>query len=110
MNKLEFLVKGSRPEPYHVTFTKDGDNLNAFCTCPAGENGQYCKHRFSILAGSKKSILSDNANDVSVVQSWLPGSDLELAFSELAEAEHVYDHAKRRLSLAKKNVAKAMRS
>lgn len=40
----------------------------------------------------------------------LPGSDLEEVLMELTEAEHEYDHAKRRLSIAKKNVAKAMRS
>lgn len=110
MKTIEFLVKGSSPDPYHVTFTKDGDNLNAFCTCPAGENGQYCKHRFSILSGSENSVVSENKEQVATVQSWLPGSDLEVALMDLAEAEHEYDHAKKHLSKAKKNVAKAMRS
>lgn len=110
MNVIEFLVKGSALEPYRVTFTKENDNLNAFCTCPAGENGQYCKHRFGILSGGTKFIESNNLEKVAVVQSWLPGSDLEEVLMELAESEHEYDHAKKRLSAAKKNVAKAMRA
>lgn len=93
-----------------MTFTKDGDNLNAFCTCPAGENGQYCKHRFSILSGSNTSVVSENKEQVATVQSRLPGSDLEVALMKLTEAENEYDHAKTLLSKAKKNVAKAMRS
>lgn len=109
MNVLEFLVKGSARKPYLVTFTKENGNLNAFCTCPAGENGQYCKHRFGILSGSTKCIESNNSEQVTVVQSWLQGSDLELALIELAESEHEYDRVKKRLSSAKKNVAKAMR-
>lgn len=110
MKKVEFLVQGSASEPYLVTFTKEGDNLNAFCTCPAGENGQYCKHRFGILSGSEKSIVSENKAQVPIIESWLPGSDVEAALMTLAEAEHEHDHAKKRLSLAKKGVAKAMRS
>lgn len=110
MNVIEFLVKGSAPEPYRVTFTKENDNLNAYCTCPAGENGQYCKHRLGILSGSIILIESKNKEQVTVVQSWLPGSDLEEALMELAAAEHEHDHAKKRLSIAKKNMAKAMMS
>jgi len=109
MEKIIFLVKGSTPEPYKVTFTKNDNNLNAFCNCPAGVNGQYCKHRFAILAGDNKAVVSANKDQVIVVKSWLPGSDIEEALIKLAEAEQKYDKAKNRLSAAKKSVAKAMR-
>jgi len=110
MKEIEFLVQGSAPEPYRVTFIKDKDNLNAFCTCPAGENGQYCKHRFAILAGDAKAITSRNKEQVATILCWLPGTDLESALTELAEAEHEYDAAKERLTIAKKKVAQAMRN
>jgi uncharacterized Zn finger protein len=110
MKTIDFSVKGSAPEPYRVTFIKEGDNLNAFCTCPAGENGQYCKHRFSILSGKEDFIVSENKQQVAAVQSWLPGTHLEEALKELAEAEHAHEFAKNRLSKAKKGVARAMRS
>lgn len=109
MQEVTFLVKGSSPEPYKVTFTKNNNNLNAFCTCPAGENGQYCKHRFAIMAGDNKAVISSNKDQVMVVKSWLPGSDIEEALMELAEAEHEYDNAKKRLTAVKKSIAKAMR-
>lgn len=109
MDTIKFLVQGSTPEPYSVTFTKTKNNLNAFCTCPAGDNGQYCKHRFGILSGSTKSIVSENKDEVSIIQSWLPGSDVEEALKEMAEAEYESDLARKRLSFAKKKVVKAMR-
>jgi uncharacterized Zn finger protein len=109
MKEIEFLVQGSAPEPYRVTFIKDKNNLNAFCTCPAGENGQYCKHRFAILAGDAKGITSMNEDLVATIRDWLPGTDLEDALMALAEAEHEYDVAKERLSAAKKKTAQAMR-
>jgi uncharacterized Zn finger protein len=109
MKEIEFLVQGSAPEPYRVTFIKDKDNLNAFCTCPAGENGQYSKHRFAILAGDAKAITSKNIDQVATICRWLPGTNLEATLTELAEAEHEYDAARERLIIAKKKVAQAMR-
>lgn len=108
MEEIIFLVKGSSPEPYKVTFTRSKNNINAFCTCPAGENGQHCKHRYAIMAGDSSAVISDKEK-VMVVMSWLPGSDLEAALMELAEAEHEHDKAKKRLTAAKKSIARAMR-
>ena len=109
MKEVEFLVQGSAPEPYKVTFIKDKSNLNAFCTCPAGQNGQYCKHRFAILAGDATAIISKNEDQVATIRGWLLGTDLESALIELAEAEQEYDVARERLTTAKKKIAQAMR-
>ena len=109
MNELSFLVKGSASDPYEVTFLKEGNNLTALCTCMAGRNGQYCKHRFRILDGIKADIVSDNISDVTTVQSWLIGSDVEEALLELAKAEKLVDADKKAISAAKKKVARAMR-
>ena len=109
MQEIKFLVQGSALEPYRVTFIKGKNNLNAFCTCPAGENAQYCKHRLSILAGDAKAVVSKNKDQVVSVMSWLPGTDLEEALTKLAQAEQEYDMAKKRLTTAKKNVAQSMR-
>lgn len=109
MKEIEFLVQGSSPEPYRVTFIKDKHNLNAYYTCPAGENGQHCKHRFAILAGDGSAIVSKNKDQVATVKVWLPGTELENALVKLAEAEHDYDTAKERLTTAKRKIAQAMR-
>jgi uncharacterized Zn finger protein len=110
MDSKIFMVQGSAPEPYRVHFIKRTDtNLSAYCNCPAGLNGQYCKHRFNILNGSTKGIVSDNLDDVEIVKSWLPGSDIEAAMNEVTRLEAELAKMKKVLSLAKKNVAHAMR-
>ncbi len=109
MNELSFLVKGSASDPYEVTFLKEGNNLTALCTCMAGQNGQYCKHRFRILDGITADIVSDNKSDVTTIQSWLIGSDVEEAMMELAQAEKLVGTDKMAISAAKKKVARAMR-
>lgn len=108
MEDICFLVQGSAEEPYKVTFKKNGSNLSAYCTCPAGENGQYCKHRFRILAGSDEGIVSGNKDEVMIVKSWLPGTDVETALIEVAEKERVLEKAKKYLSTAKKKLARIM--
>lgn len=109
MNEIEFLVAGSAPDPYRVTFTLERAKLNAYCTCQAGQHGQYCKHRFSILRGESKGIVSDNSDQVTEVVEWLQGTDLEAALAEMYEAECEHDSAKNRLTAAKKRVANLMR-
>ncbi|MFZ2949251.1 MAG: SWIM zinc finger family protein [Desulfuromonadaceae bacterium] len=109
MKELIFFVQGSAKEPYKVTFEKNGNNLSAYCTCPAGDNGQYCKHRFNILGRITNGVVSGNEPDVDVVASWLAGTDVEGALNELMNAEELFEIAKLKLSSAKKQLAKAFR-
>jgi uncharacterized Zn finger protein len=108
MEKMQFLVQGSAVKPYKVTFQRDSNNLSAYCSCPAGENGQYCKHRVNILSGIKDGIVSNNKPDVEVVASWLPGSDVEKALHVLKRAEEQFETAKQELSSAKKRFARTL--
>jgi uncharacterized Zn finger protein len=110
MEEIAFEVQGSAPEPYGVVFVRRSKtNLSAYCSCPAGENGLYCKHRFAILDGKKKNIISANADDVKIVQSWLPGTDIEKALFIVRDLEAQSAEIKKQLSSAKKDLAKAMR-
>ncbi len=110
MDNVEFLVQGSSPIPYRVTFQKIGNHLGAFCTCAAGESGQYCKHRFNILYALEVGIVSNNLDQVQLVASWLAGSDVEAALGEVAQAEAALEKAKKAVTTAKKKVAAVMRA
>ncbi len=108
MEEIRFTVQGSAEEPYRVTFRKKGNNLSAYCTCPAGENGQYCKHRLRILDGCDDGIVSDNKEEVVIVKSWLAGTDVEAALLEVAKKERICEKVKKYLSIAKKKLAQVM--
>ena len=108
MEKIKFLVQGSAPEPYIVVFHKNGNNLTAQCSCPAGENGMYCKHRFRIMEGSNENIVSNNISDVKLVATWLIGSDVEIAIKELKLAEDELLLAKKKVSDYKKKLARKL--
>lgn len=104
-----FSVKGSASEPYDVLVKKNGANLSAYCTCPAGSNGMHCKHRISILLGSSKDVVSGNSAEVDEVATWVAGSDVEAALNVIADLEDRSARIKRELAAAKKSLAKAMR-
>ena len=110
MNELSFLVKGSAADPYEVTFIKDGDSLTALCTCPAGQFGNFCKHRITILDGDGRAIVSDNASRVATIVEWLQGTDVAAAMSEYRKLEQAAGVSKSVLAAAKKKLARAMNS
>lgn len=108
MEEITFNVQGSAPEPYIVRFRKDGANLKARCTCPAGTVGQYCKHRIRILEGSDEGIISGSVGDINRVVAWLTGSDVEKALRGVNEATEQFEVAKTQLTNAKKKLARAL--
>ena len=110
LDELTFQVKGSSAEPYELTFIKDGDSLTALCTCPAGQYGNFCKHRVAILDGSSKAIVSDNQDQVTTVVSWLQGTDVAAALTEFRVIEASSESSKSALMAAKRKLAKAMNS
>ena len=106
---FEFLVQGSAPEPYVVSFRRrDPKNLSAYCTCPAGESGMSCKHRIRILRGMIEGVVSKNTADVTTVAGWLAGSDVETALRTIDELEKEAERIKKALSAAKKALARCL--
>ena len=110
MEQMTFLVKGSSPDPYELTFIKDGDSLTAICTCPAGTYGNFCKHRIAILDGDAAAVVSENADKVAIIGEWLTGTDVESALLEMRGANWSADEAKQALAAVKRKLAKAMNS
>ena len=105
---IVFKVQGSAQEPYEVTFAKNGGNLTAHCTCPAGGVGQYCKHRLTILQGKNPGIISGNEAEINTVCNWLPDTDGGLALAAYVDAERAAEDAKTNLAISKKRLARAL--
>lgn len=109
MLRAEFYVQGSEEKAYRVVFEKSGKNLNAYCTCAAGSNGQSCKHRLRIFSGNPDGLVGGDVDMVHVVADWIVGTDVEFFLKELVRAEDVYEDARKRLINAKKNFVESLR-
>jgi hypothetical protein len=108
METLIFKVKGSAPEPYAISFKRSGTKLTAHCSCPAGEVGQYCKHRINILNGVIDGIVSGNESEVQTVMQWLKGTDVEQIIKQVHEAEDKFEEAKKQLNGFKKKLSRTL--
>ena len=108
MEQLTLHVKGSSADPYELTFIKDGNSLTALCTCPAGNFGNFCKHRIAILDGDAAAVIDNDGDKVSKVTEWLVGTDVESALAKVREA--ATSNSKTELADAKRKLARAMNS
>ena len=109
MDELRFSIHGSSDEPYTVRFERPASgNLNAYCTCPAGKNGQYCKHRVNLLNGEIKGIVSGNEDDLPKLAEMIKGSDVETTYNRVIDLEAQAARIKKQISDAKKDLAAAM--
>lgn len=109
MQTIKFLIQGSSEVPYEVSFYFDGQNMNALCTCQAGQNGQICKHRLDTLNGDTSKIVSDNRSDVKLVLELFRGTPLENKLKQLKDAEKELEIVKKKVEATKKEIAKIMR-
>ena len=109
MDRFEFLVQGSSAEPYEVIIQREGNDLKANCTCPAGSVGQYCKHRFAILSGDASNVIK-GADNVKRAAALMPGTDVDRSWKVMLDAEAKLESAKRELFAAKKQLARTMSS
>jgi uncharacterized Zn finger protein len=100
MTMLKFLVQGSMPEPYEITFRRSADRLNALCTCPAGDHAQACKHRIGLMRGDVSSLVG--GDDPSLIAAMIAGTIAIAALADLDRAEADLEEAKRKVS-ARKN-------
>lgn len=108
MQRFRFEVQGSEQEPYQVEISRDGTNLTATCTCRAGQMGQYCKHRFSLLSGSADRVVGGDIEAISSLPELMKGTDVEAAIENVGRAEAAKVIAEKSLSAAKRALARAM--
>ena len=108
MKKFDFLVRGSEPQPYEVSFLFDGKDLLASCICRAGITGQHCKHRIDILKGDLSAIVSHNEAEVSGLINVFKNTPLSTALDDLELKEKELKKLQEAVSASKKNIGKLM--
>lgn len=62
------------------------------------------------MSGEQIGIVSPNADNVKIIQSWLIGTDVETTLYKFIELEKEAEKIKNKLALAKKNLTKALRN
>lgn len=105
---MNFVVKSkSSGNEYAVQVYETEDGPVITCNCPAGENGQYCKHRFALVSGDEREVIEAEA-PVSEIAKFVAGSRLEAAIDAMHKQEAVVKKVQADLRAIKKSVASAM--
>lgn len=107
---LHFIVKGSSGNIYEIEASRNGDNLRMTCTCEAGQHGLYCKHRFALMDGEIKHLLSNNEDDVQTLKQMLAGTDVERRYKIIVELEKQRSKIDAKLRAEKKALAREINS
>lgn len=102
-------IKGSSDNDYDVVIKLDGTNLTASCNCKAGEVGQYCKHRISVLSGDFSNIIDGKTEELESIVNQVKNTDVGKALAEVEAIELEIKNLQSKLKRQKKVLAKAMK-
>lgn len=109
MRNIVIEVYGSEGDVYEVAFTALSGKPLASCTCKAGSNGQFCKHRLALLAGDMGRLVDKSkAAEVKDVLGWAEFAPILGQVSRLHEIEAQIDELEKARSALKKAVGKAL--
>lgn len=108
-NRIEISVRGSSGNSYTVRFSLEENRITAFCSCPAGDNQQLCKHVIRIMNGDD-SILYDSSQkqDFVAISSHLKRTTVPSLLSKLSESEVALHNAANDAKRAKKALERAV--
>lgn len=103
------LAKSSSGGFYDVNVYFEENNILAYCSCQAGENGMLCKHVKGIITGDE-SILYDTEQkkELDQISNHLPETAISLLLSEIKKSEDILEDAKRNVKRAKKNLEQVL--
>lgn len=109
MSRLSFKVESSRTgELYSLSAYQTKTGLRFSCTCAAGDNGSYCKHRVNLLMGDISGLKGRNVDDVEKLRVMFDGSPAIAIITDIAQLEGEAEALKAKLKTRKRDLAIAL--
>jgi hypothetical protein len=84
---LHFDVEGSTGNIYEIEAWRAADHFYMTCTCDAGRNGRFCKHRDALLNGVIDHLLSCNTVDVAKLAGMIAGTEAGRLFADIQRSQ-----------------------
>ncbi len=109
MKIADFKVLGSEGDIYEIGFTQSPEGLKVTCSCKAGQNGMFCRHRMQLLAGDFSELQDkEKVVELKAVLNWEEFNPIKKDIIELYEVQKKIDELDRIKSKLKKSVASAI--
>jgi hypothetical protein len=101
-------VYGSKGNLYRVSFDRAASGVRVQCTCKAGVNGQFCRHRIALLAGDRSMMVDVLAmQTLDDVLSWPEFVSIKTEISKLKEVQDQIEGLEKVKASLRRVVAKA---
>lgn len=96
----------SSDEIYLLELGKTSEGRPWFtCSCPAGQNGQACKHRLGILEPNSKALIDIDSEQKTAIHSIISGWDVIKEIQTVSELEKQIEGLKKNVAKQKKKIA-----
>jgi len=106
MKIADFKVLGSEGDIYEIGFTQSPQGLKVTCSCKAGQNGMFCRHRLQLLAGDFSELHEKSkVEELKEVLNWEELNPIKRNIDELNEVQKKIDELDRIKSKLKKIIA-----
>lgn len=98
----------STGEVYVLEAAKTAASARLSCSCQAGQNGMFCKHRGFLFSGQLDQLLDATPEKVKEFAELFAGHQCFERFAEIAALEDEASQIKKRLAKAKKALATSL--
>ena len=100
-NAIHFDVEGSTGNIYGIVAWRTANHFHMTCTCDAGKNSHFCKHRDALLNGIVDHLVSNNTADVAKLIVMIAHTEAGRLFTCVRELQNQH-YGDERLKDAKK--------
>ena len=85
---ITFLIQGSALAPYEVIFNSTEASLQISCNCSAGLFKKLCKHKINLLNGSSLNLISENKEQIPLIQNLVKNTYIPEILNEITIVEN----------------------
>ena len=104
---FDLRVRGGYGDIYEVVATGGGLGPTIVCSCSAGRQGRYCRHRIALLTGRHDRLHSGH-EQWPALKAMLRESDLAVVLADYVAAEAAHEAAASRRRNAARELGRLM--
>ncbi|MBE6442289.1 MAG: hypothetical protein E7022_08200 [Desulfovibrio desulfuricans] len=105
-NQAVFTVSGDSGHDYELSIGHSEDGMYFRCSCPAGQNGQLCKHRLRILQGDDSAMYYTDENTMLLLNNFRSLPEIKSILAKKYEIEQEQERLKKELNKLKKKMGR----
>jgi hypothetical protein len=108
LDRLTFEFIGSYGDVYEIVVSGAGAGLSITCSCHAGRQGRYCRHRLALLGGDHARLRAGHDN-LRKLRALIAESPLAIALQDYQAANAAYEAARTRRRAAARALGHLMK-